>query len=479
MAQIDHYWSWNFNTSSALVSGAVVGGQPDVSSIYYNPALIVQTTEESQLAVNASLFTIEWLNYENAFGDGFDAKKEDLKIQPRFISYTGNTRKGAKFEFAFFTRNADKVNLVFNHMMDTDILSQPLGDEVYTAELQFRTEYVDRWFGFGISDMTAEKFSYGLSTFLSWKDLRYEFERSMLAFSNEDSVFIDGIQEPAYVASYGDKEQIRTWDGRILWKGGIHYQLNSWGFGLTITSPSIHVAGGSKSSKEVSRVNIFDEAADLPVLDSAFVNFQSKEQFQIKDPLAISFGIEFNNPRNENSFLFSMEYFHDIEPYQFTNADDTNSSASNLQGSDFEDPERINVYHGANSVLNFAFGYRYYINESISALGGVRTDFNNMSQYKKDNPSLRSIAALNYDIYHVTFGGEFHIKQLDFVAGVEYSRAREENEPQIINLSDPLEYLPSTGEALQGNRTNTMNIKYNALSLFIGLTINIFTGQGS
>jgi hypothetical protein len=212
------------------------------------------------------------------------------------------------------------------------------------------------------------------------------------------------------------------------------------------------------------------------VLDSAFVSFQSKKQFQIKDPLAISFGIAFNNPGNENKLLFSAEYFHDIAPYQFTDADETNSSASNLQGSDFDDPEKINVYHGANSVMNFAFGYHYYINEHISALGGFRTDFSNMKEFREDNSLLQTIATLNYNIYHITFGGEFHIKQLDFVAGIEYSRARDKDELQIINFSDPLEYLPDTGLALQGIRTNTMNVNYNALSLFIGLTLNILTG---
>jgi len=478
MAQIDHYWSWNFNTSSALLSGAVVGGKPDVSSIFYNPALIAKTTEESQFAVNASLFTIEWLNHENAFGNGFDAKKEDLKLQPRFISYTGDTKKGAKFEFAYFTRNADKLKLVFNHKMDMDILSQPQGEEVYTAQLQFKSEYTDRWFGFGISDVSKEKFSYGLSTFVSVKDLRYELERSMLAFSTEDSVLINGILEPAYVASYSDRELIRTWDGRILWKGGIHYQLNRWGFGLAITTPSIHVVGNSNSTKEVTRVNIFDAAEDQRMLDSAFVSFQSKKQFQIKDPLAISFGLAYKNPRNGNGFLISAEYFHEIKPYQLTDADETNSSTTNSQGNNFEEPERINVYHGANSVLNLAIGYHYYINENISMLGGLRTDFSNIGEFKKDNPMLWSIAALDYGIYHITFGGEFKIRQLDFVAGIEYSRAREDNKQQVINFSDPLEYIPTTGEALQGIQTNTMNVNYNALSLFIGLTYNILKGNG-
>jgi len=476
-AQIDHYWSWNFNTSSALLSGAVVGGKPDVSSIYYNPALISKTTEESQLAVNASLFTIEWFNYENAFGQGFNLKKQDLQIQPRFISYTGDTKKGAKFEFAFFTRNSDDLTVLFNHSENVDILSRPEGDEVYTAELQYKTSYVDRWFGFGISDKSQSgRLSYGLSTFILYKDLRYEIENSMLAFSETDSMVINGVQLPSYVASYGNRESIKSWDGRISWKAGIHYQINSWGIGLALTTPSLQVIAGSKSSYELNRINIFDNSSSNPAMDSTFVSVQTGQSFQLKDPFSVSFGVEFNNPKNENAILFSMEYFHKITAYNFTNYSPSESQGTNSDNFSENDIDRINVFHGANSVLNFAFGYHYYINESISALGGFRTDFSNLSKFIDDNPTLRTIAGLNYDLYHVTFGGEFHIKKLDFVAGVEYSWAREDNEQQIINFSDPLEYIPDTGAALQGIRTNTMNINYNALSLFIGLTVNILTG---
>ena len=38
--QSDNYWSWNFNTPSTLLVGAVVGGIAGPSAVYYNPALI-------------------------------------------------------------------------------------------------------------------------------------------------------------------------------------------------------------------------------------------------------------------------------------------------------------------------------------------------------------------------------------------------------------------------------------------------------
>lgn len=474
-AQIDHYWSWNFNTSSALVSGAVVGGNADVSSIYYNPALI-SSSGESQLALNASLFTVEWLNHENAFGRGFNVEKKYLKIQPRFISFTGSTKKGSKFEFAFFTKNADNFNLVFNNKQNIDLLSRPEGEESYTSEIQLDYDYVDRWFGFGISDKTLSGLSYGLTTFVSVKDYRFKSITSLMAFSEMDSMIVDGAAIPSYVAGYSNIESLKTWNGSILWKGGLHYQLGRLGIGVAVTTPSIYVTGSSESSRELSRINIYNSIDQSPVLDSAFVSYQSKANYMIRDPFSVSFGLEYTTKR-ENGVLFSMEYFHKIDNYQFTEIEESDISATNSTGTNRLRVEETNLYLGANSVLNFAFGFHYLISESFSALGGVRTDFSNMKEYVNESPTTQTVPNLKFDIYHLTFGGEFHVKQLDFVAGVQYSRGREKDQKQIINVSDPFEYIPSTGEALQGLRTNTMNINYNAMSFFIGLTFNFLTGS--
>jgi hypothetical protein len=478
MAQMDHYWSWNFNTKSALASGAVVGGQADVSSIYYNPALIARTTE-SQLAVNPSLFTIEEINYENAFGQDLNVAETLFEIQSPFISYTRNTKNDTKIEFSYFSNNADKLNYDFNHNAEIDILSQVDGSESYNAEVQFRKDYVDRWFGLGISKIVSDKISIGLSTFAAVKDLRYEVEQSLLAFSERDSVIIGGISQAGYVAAYSDRELIKSWEGRLLFKGGIHYQGENWGIGLTIRSPSIHITGASSVKKEVSRINIYNPSDGSPVLDSAYVSYKDAEKIKLKDPFSVSFGFEFDPPGNGNSILFSLEYFLGIDAYKLTNINSENVQATNKSAVNFADPYQRDLYHGANQVLNVALGYHFYINKSISAFTGLRTDFSSMKQFNQENKSLRTISNINSDTYHITIGGEFLIKQVDFVVGLQYSRAREENQPQIINLSDPLEYIPATGEALQGIRTDTMQLERNAIGLFIGLTYNILTGKGS
>ena len=86
-AQTYNYWSWNFNTPSMMLSGAVVGGSAGVSAIYYNPALIDHENVPS-LSFSASLTTLQQFKAENVVGNGIDSKKWFFKIQPKFISYT-------------------------------------------------------------------------------------------------------------------------------------------------------------------------------------------------------------------------------------------------------------------------------------------------------------------------------------------------------------------------------------------------------
>ena len=84
-AQTVNYWSWNFNTPSTLLAGAVVGGAAGPSAIYYNPALINQDNVAS-LSISTSIISFQFFKINNLAGDGLHVNNWNFKIQPRFFS---------------------------------------------------------------------------------------------------------------------------------------------------------------------------------------------------------------------------------------------------------------------------------------------------------------------------------------------------------------------------------------------------------
>jgi hypothetical protein len=69
---------------------------------------------------------------------------------------------------------------------------------------------------------------------------------------------------------------------------------------------------------------------------------------------------------------------------------------------------------------------------------------------------------------------DFVFHKTHLVLGVQYSISRASNLKQLTNFNDPREYNYTDNVALQGDKNNTMEFKYDALSFYIGLTYSFF-----
>ncbi len=54
-AQTCRYWLESFNNAASLMAGSVVGGDADITAIYYNPAIIADI-QNSKISLSTSLF---------------------------------------------------------------------------------------------------------------------------------------------------------------------------------------------------------------------------------------------------------------------------------------------------------------------------------------------------------------------------------------------------------------------------------------
>jgi hypothetical protein len=138
-AQVNNYWSYNFNEESSMVAGAVVGGGAGASSIFYNPA-IISDINESKLSLNASLFAYEINNAKNILGEGIDLLSTRFYAIPRSVSfmYKPPNHPGWSLEFAYLNvANSEASGVNFTEK-NIDILTFLPGTEryqVYTDRL--------------------------------------------------------------------------------------------------------------------------------------------------------------------------------------------------------------------------------------------------------------------------------------------------------------------------------------------------------
>ena len=479
--QSDNYWSWNFNTPSTLLAGAVVGGNAGPSAMFYNPALIDHENIPT-LSLSANILSLQFYDVKNVAGDGIDADKFIFKVQPRFVSYTLPT-KSDRFgvEVAILSPVSDEFRFTTQHMAEIDIIKRTLGNEMYSGYLKYNRKFNDTWAGGGFSYMISDNFFVGVSSFLSVKVMNYYYQQTALAYHKTDSVMTSEGPEAKYIASSYFEEELKYWFLSFIFKAGAQFKTNSQRFsaGFNLTFPDIPIYGEADVRKQVGRSNVYNNAEGRFVSNENTLQVEEKTRVRVKNPFSIAVGAQYSTENRKNSILFTVEYFSKIDTYAVVDSDLPPPEwlpghiIENISDFDF-----MSFYFEANSVTNAAIGWKQYISPSLFFLGGFRTDFT--ASDKEDTRYVSNkytINQVNIDKYHITAGAVLRIKRFRVISGLQYTRGRNSGLPEMVNYADPIEYNPLTDQALEGVKQNNTEAILNEIALFFGLTVDFDVKQ--
>lgn len=480
-AQLNNYWSQNFNDESSLLSGAVVGGGAGASAIYYNPATISEINE-SKLSLNASLFSFEFLNASNALGDGINLDASKIYVVPRFLSYMIKPKNNTKWSFEIAFMNLTNLSMESVNYLDKniDILSGYPGDDKYTSYFKFSNRYRDDWIGIGGSKKISENFSFGTSMFISFLS---QYSYNTLQIDARPIIKNMNEQQDLYMTTtYKNEEEAKFNDYRMMWKFGLFYSQERYSIGLNISTPTISgiYSDGKRIMRRRSQSNVTDPNSGEPKNNYLILDFEEKKNVVVKSksPFSVAAGFTYNNPEKTKIYYLTVQYFSEIKPYEIIKA---NRSPSFINNSYLENEEFgywLTFIDGAKPIFNAAFGYKWYVKENLMLLAGLKTDFN----YKKDYnfkpywPDL-NLKSFNFNKFHFTGGSTAQVFGQDITLGIQYTFGYLKNQKQIVNLSDPVEYNSIEKKPLQGERLNTMNNIYNSFSIYLAATFNFGSGK--
>jgi hypothetical protein len=295
----------------------------------------------------------------------------------------------------------------------------------------------------------------------------------MKAMQDSDTVYSQGNPEPFYFAQNTYSDRLHYWDMSLLFKLGIHYNSpnGNWGIGFTLTTPNLHISGKGDVKKDYFRSNVFDNSTGQFTRDLAFSNYQIDVSTKIKDPFSIAFGLLYKIPNNNNSIMFTTEYFVAIDPYAMLKTTDSkvvgNTQIENVS-------EAMTFYSSANAVLNVGVGYDQFINDHFTIKSGFRTDFNTLTGQEQiilNEPWYNSrLSRIYYDKFHLIVGPAIRVKKFGVVLGIQYTWGRKSELSNTLSFVDPVEFDPLTHLSLQGVRQNNMKLSHNEISIFFGVT---------
>jgi len=470
-AQINNYWSYNFNEESSMIAGAVVGGGAGASSIFYNPAIIADINK-SKLSLNASLFAYDINNAKNVLGDGIDLQSTRFYAVPRSVSYMLKPRNhpGWSLEFAYLNVLNVQSNFVNYTEKNIDILTYQPGTERYKAYNNLETNARTDFFGAGGSIKLSEKLFVGSSMFVSVNSKYSAYQLDINTSPTED-------EADYYIAKHETQELVKFNDYRLLWKFGIFYKQPRYSLGLNITTPSVGgiYSDGKKVMRKQGQNNITNPETGEPMPNFLIMDYAEKKEVSVsaKSPFAVAAGFTFTSHDQKTTLYATLEYFAGVDAYSMVETDEESNlgEGSILEEEDFS--EWLTYTDAANPVFNIAIGYRSYLKNNLMLLSGFKTDFNYKINEESSisNPN-KSIKSINVDYYHLTSGLTLRIRGQDITAGFKYSLGLSNNTKQLVNLSDPVEFNFDEYKALQGTRTNTVKTVNNSFTLLLAAAFN-------
>ncbi len=477
-AQImNYYWSTNFNSISSLLGGAVVAGEGDNASIYYNPATIAEAEQGSNFSLTSSLFTYYTYTYKDALGDGTKLYTDYFIAQPPFISYTYRPKSDSKFRLsaAVLTRVKEDINMVSAHSKYYDVLHNLPGEEKYNSLFNYRNSYIDTWVGVAFAQQVTEGFSYGVSLFVSEASIKYRYRYATSAYSVNDTLDPEIYPQSQRIAEGTYEEAFKFTDYRLIFKVGVLYKSGSWRFGLNLTTPSVYLFSSGKQAIRAELVSNISLSNDDFLPDYQIFDGQTDNQLKtdIKLPLSISIGFIKEFGDNKKRLYFTAEFYKRIKSYKMISAEINDDITDDQIYELLENKDWLSFAYATRSFFNVALAYSWRIRKGREFLNSFRTDLTSirnadMGEYSHYNV----IKTVDYNRFHYAAGLKFNIKKSNFIAGGELSFAYNNNIKQIANFTDPVELNTKDNRVLQGEIKNDMSIMYWGFSVYIGATLN-------
>jgi len=450
-AQDTHYWTQQFGTESALLSGAVVGGNNDNTMIYYNPGAL-GFLDNSSISVNANAYRIENIKIENALGEKADFKSSQLGSVPLLTGGMINIKdKRWKIGYSFMSPVQFNFKGIARKDGYFDIIdeTESPGKEEFVGESGISSKLSEILIVLGAARKLNENWSVGLSNLFTIRSNSYLRNFSTYTFMNNPENTLVSAQLSQNVDYY---------NVRYAAKVGIAYKKDKWRAGLTVTSPSINIMGVGTVAANISAYNL--KVLGDNRITAVATDRQSELKTKFKSPLSISAGLNYDG--NRSRYGISVQYYAslgvydimDIQPSTFIRPADL---APEL-GSD----EFMNVKAAAKSVINVAIGYKYLLKENITLYLSARSD---MSYYDDDLTNTRGIrtAISSWDIYHFASGVTFNRRQSSLSLGLLYSTGGTSKYEQNGNTNpDDLSFIEGV--------TTITNANYNSIGLLLGYT---------
>jgi hypothetical protein len=423
-SQDSHYWTNHYGTRATLLGGAVIGSVLDLSGTYYNPGGMSLVKEPD------TLMAAKVLQYPRVtlVGNG----KENVPLNshnpgpaPSLIAGTFRFRGLRRhwFGYSYLTRQDVKLGVSVSSTGVRDILPGTPGEEDYVTQFRIDERVSERWYGLTWSYRVSRTIGVGVSQYFAVRSHRASTQELVEALSAENNL-----------AMALGARQLEYRHYRALWKIGLACDFKAITAGLTLTTPSLAIAGSGSTGVNSSVINL-DMDGDGVADDFLAADYRERQPVTYRTPLSLAAGVTFKIQKVR--VYWSTEWFARVRPYTVVDAAEfTAQTTGEVLSTD--------VTQELSAVLNTGVGLEWSYSPRFKGYASFTTDYSAKKPGTETNLSLT-----DWDIHHIVTGAEISIKKSELTVGLGFSFGDREigNRPDILErggldaLWDPFEGL--------------------------------------
>jgi len=430
-AQDSHYWINSYGTRAQLLGGLVVGSIKDLSATYYNPGAMA-LTQDLRLILTTDALELSSLQFDEGVDEGGKLSSTRFASAPKiFAIRIKGIDQLSNHDIAFTLLTRYDWKFKADTRTNTPANGLPGGQDtgILTDELITDFSLSEGWGGLTYAVEPREGMGVGVSGFVA--------VRSQSGRLSRLGSGIDSLEAGSSVTLIDDYRYSTV---RVLFKGGVSWDMDPTVVGITVTTPSLHIWGDGRVSVEQSAINLGEDHTT-----AITANAQDGLTAVYRSPLSIALGISHSLGRT--SLHTTAEWFDSVAAYDFI-------EASGFMSQSTGESMKVDYSTSLRSIINFGLGVEHAFSTKTSGYAALTVDHS-----PQDGPSR--ITFSDWNLYHLSTGAAFSFHGVDFTTGLTYSRGSDEVQPPFeFNKEDIVVTAPRKAT-------------YRRLKLLFGVSVGI------
>jgi hypothetical protein len=413
-AQDSHYWADAYGTQARLLGGTVIGSNPDISAVYYNPgAVALADSLEFLISLNGLRYSQLSFSVPSVTKVPSNTGWSAVSNLVAGTIPIGGRQSRSRMAYSILTRQSFSFAAQLRAIpLDSFVPVPPPPPTTSLGNALANQSLSETWMGVTYATERDKRWGVGATMFVANRSQTFSQELS--------AQVVNGLGAAALAVREYDFSYYK-WG--VLFKLGAQYRAANWSAGLTVTTPRLGLFGGARVGATSSYV---DEGVAGPGSSQIATSYQSNLDASYHSPLSVGAGI--GRRWKTTAVSVAGEWFAAVPQFTIIPAQPFTPQTGGAAI-----PMALTAQY--RSLVNWGIGVQHEFHPRLNAYAAFRSDQTAIPT------GVKSVGTLvGWNLRHANFGVQTRLGKAAIILGVDAGWGSKDN---VSAAGDPAPGLPA------------------------------------